>query len=419
MACADQFPLHIRVQSVVVKIYRVKAKTAKAGCVYTIAWIGPDGRETRTLADLDEAKQEAELKAAQLAQGLAAGTAHTRADIMELSEARRMAEVGGLPLLSAIAEWSKAREVVGPALLEACHAWADRRTVTITRIMVPTAVAQFIAEKDAAKKQGTRTYESKLKPAAEFFPKEPLDTITTRQWGRYLAQFEDAVTRNDMRKRAVTLCRWAQRHGHLPDDIRPEIEKTERAKETANPIGILQPHEFADLLTLFREKHPRHLAALVIAGLCGVRAEEIHGKRANPERRQRWEDIHIDRKFMSVTAAKENTPSNRVVHLCPAAVAWLKVCPDQDGNHYPHQRGPVCQINAITRIRDIAATAGHTLPENCFRHSWISYRIALTGDKASTATEAGNSVKEIDRRYRVPLPKYLGQDWFASRPERR
>jgi|GEM_PF-5805016 len=69
------------------------------------------------------------------------------------------------------------------------------------------------------------------------------------------------------------------------------------------------------------------------------------------------------------------------------------------------------------KVRLIAREAKINLPENCFRHSWITYRIALTGDKAATATEAGNSVGEIDRRYRVPKPKAEGEAWFALRPK--
>lgn len=99
----------------------------------------------------------------------------------------------------------------------------------------------------------------------------------------------------------------------------------------------------------------------------------------------------------------------RALPLSYAAKAWLAVCP---GDH----TGPVCDPGALEYARRVVVEKKIPLPENCFRHSWISYRIALTGDKAATATEAGNSVKEIDRRYRVPLPRFKGEAWFALRP---
>lgn len=72
----------------------------------------------------------------------------------------------------------------------------------------------------------------------------------------------------------------------------------------------------------------------------------------------------------------------------------------------------------MEKVRSIALAAGFDLPENCFRHSFISYRIAVTGDKPKVASEAGNSVGEIDRRYRVPIPEDQGKAWFAMTPAR-
>jgi hypothetical protein len=413
---ADRFPILVRNGSVVVKIYRVTARTTADGWAYTVAWVGPNGREKETKADLGEAKELAEQKASFLSAGIEQGSSISRSDILELAEGRRIANDLGMPMLSALGEWAKARQLAGAAVIEACEAWASSRTAKIQRLTVEAAFKTFIEEKDAAKKQGTRTYLSKLTPAMTAFSGRPLDSITVGEWSKFLKRFRDPVTRNDVRKRIVTACRWAQANYHLSGDVRPEIEKTERAKEGLVKIGVLKPAEFEALLQFFREHHPRHLAALVLAGFCGVRAEEIHGKRADPSLRQVWEDIYIDRGFMSVTAAKENTPSNRIIHLCDAAVAWLRICPDESGNIKGRRRGYVCQANAITRIRDIAATHDMPVPDNGFRHSWISYRIALTGDKASTATEAGNSVREIDKHYRVPLPKYLGEEWFSIVP---
>lgn len=404
----QEFPIIVRDQSVVVKIYRMESTTTATGYAYAVAWVGPDGREKVNRASLESAREFAELKARQLARGIADGLQVQRSDLFELSEARAATERMGLPLLSALAELEKARGLVGGSVLPACEAWAERRVSKVVRILAPAAVEKFIAAKEALGKQG-RTYESKLKPIKTFFAGRYLDSIRSEDWTRYLGQFADPVTRNDFRKRATTLCRWARAAGHLPRDQVPEIEQTERAKERANPIGILTPEAFGRVLAFLRSDHPDLLAAVVLAGFCGVRSDEIQGKRGDRERRQRWEDIHLDRGFMSVTAAKENTPSSRIIHLSDAAKAWLQVCPGE-------KTGPVCDPGALEYARRVVIEKKIPLPENCFRHSWISYRIALTGDKAATATEAGNSVKEIDRRYRVPLPKFKGEAWFSLRP---
>ncbi len=97
---ALSFPLLIREQSVTVKVYRYGALTTRSGFAYCATWIGPDGREKKTFADLDGAKDFAALKASQLAAGLAQADQMSRTDALELTEARRLAE--GVPLLPSL-----------------------------------------------------------------------------------------------------------------------------------------------------------------------------------------------------------------------------------------------------------------------------------------------------------------------------
>ena len=54
--------------------------------------------------------------------------------------------------------------------------------------------------------------------------------------------------------------------------------------------------------------------------------------------------------------------------------------------------------------------------QNGLRHSFISYRVALTGDVARTALEAGNSPKMIFRHYREVVEEDAAQAWFAITP---
>jgi hypothetical protein len=109
---------------------------------------------------------------------------------------------------------------------------------------------------------------------------------------------------------------------------------------------------------------------------------------------------------------KENTPAWRIMPLCDAAIEWLRLCPGK-------REGNMCRVAAVEQIRKGLIGAGFKLPGNGFRHSYISHRIAaLDGNKPQVATEAGNSVGEIDRRHRVPLPKEEGLAWFDVRPRR-
>jgi len=54
--------------------------------------------------------------------------------------------------------------------------------------------------------------------------------------------------------------------------------------------------------------------------------------------------------------------------------------------------------------------------QNALRHSFISYRVALTGDVARTALEAGNSAKMIFRHYREVVEPQMAEAWFSITP---
>jgi len=217
------------------------------------------------------------------------------------------------------------------------------------------------------------------------------------------------VSRNTHRKRLVAVWRWAQRKGYLPRDARTEAEMTDRAHEPAPVIGIIDVTTWAALLAYVRAKFPQYLAPLVVAGFCGLRRGEVHA--------QTWEDISIERKNLRVTQGKRGTPARRMVPLCDAAVAWLNVCA---GEH----TAEICYDYAMDRIRLLAREAVNedgtpkfpALPENCFRHSYISHAVAGTGDIPRVSLDAGNSPKEINRHYRELVSEDDGRAWFAVVP---
>jgi hypothetical protein len=63
-----------------------------------------------------------------------------------------------------------------------------------------------------------------------------------------------------------------------------------------------------------------------------------------------------------------------------------------------------------------ASRAGMTWKANALRHSFISYRIALTRDIAAVALEAGNSPKMIFAHYRELCTEQEAAEWFSIMP---
>ncbi len=214
-------------------------------------------------------------------------------------------------------------------------------------------------------------------------------------------RWPDPSTRNTFRKHVVGLWRWAQRQGFLPRDVKTEAEQTDRAKEPPAKKGIIGPDTLRDLLELIRTRHPTYIGPLAIAAFCGLRRGEVHA--------QRWEQIDLAARRLEVTAAKEGTPAQRHVPIPRAAVSWLMLCPERTGD--------VCSNLAIDRIRDIGREAGFELPENCFRHSFITYRATLTQNVPQTAEESGNSPAIIRKHYKRLMLKTTARDWFAISPD--
>ncbi len=410
------WPRLITVGSVTVKVYRSKVRTNASGFGYDVVWSTPaEGRQKQQFANPDHAIAEARIKADQLATGRIHGAQMTLGDRDELRSARKRVE-GKRPLLSALDEWVRAWELTGGHVMDAAAAWAKRQPTAFKKALASDVVDQFIAYKRSRGRKADRTYGSKLNPIKSVFRPRYIDEILSLEWSRYLQRWKGGVTQNDHRKRAVEMCRWARDvAGYLPRGVPTEIELTERVPEDATDIGILEPKTWGAILRWVHANHAKHLAAVVVAGFCGVRSDEIHGKRddrgenGDAAIRQTWEDIDLAQKHLNVTNAKRNTPAWRLVPICDAALEWLALCP---GDH----KGPICEPGAMENVRLLLREAGFKLPKNCFRHSWITYEIAVIGDKAKVANWAGNSVKEIDKRYRRPALPATGAAWLASAP---
>ncbi len=392
------YPKSIKRGNVCVKVYRVKHPRVKAGVVYSVAWYDETGsRRQKQYTDPAEADKEAVIKADKLAAGELRAADATMADLRELERARQLAHPE--PVLAALDEWRQAREACQGPILPAAKAWAERNRPSFKVKTVKEVSELFMAAKKAAGIKTSESYERTLPAFLEAVGGQQMHTVGARRLQKYLERYGNPVSRNTHRKRIVTLWRWARRAGYLPRDVQTEAELTDRAQETATDIGIIEPDTFFALLRLIEAKHKHYIAPLALAGFCGLRRIEIHG--------QRWEDIHLERGFVRVTTAKARTPAKRLVPLVGEAGAWLSKVAQPAGEVSPGNTW------VLDRIRDIGRTAGFTLPENCFRHSFISARVAATGNLERTSLEAGNSPRIIHQHYRELMTADEGRAWFG------
>jgi integrase len=308
---------------------------------------------------------------------------------------------GSTPLVTAIKEWKKAKELTAGNLIPAAQAWHDRQLGTIELFDVNEIIKRFKVAKERAGIIWRTNYQKTFPGFQNAFGKKIITTITTRQLQDWLdTSFAHPTTRNTHRKRIVVLWRWARSQNYLPRQVQTEAELTERAKEPDPKREIIKPQVYRDLLSLIKANHPHYLPALVLAGFCGLRPDEVH--------HQVWEDIKLDQNILKVTAAKAGTAAYRHVPICNAAIEWILLSPKK-------RVEKVCSNKAIDRIRNLGRKAGIKLPANCFRHSFVSYRVVQAGSIDQTAQEAGNSPRVIHKHYRELVTKEEAKDWFSIR----
>jgi integrase len=402
-----EWPRRITVGSVTTTVYRVKHPTNSSGITYVVAHSTPEGRKTQKFADMNAAIEEARVIANRLAAGRIEGSELSRGEREEYVAARRIA--GDHPLLSAIKEWAKARELCGADLLAAAQAWKDAHGKGRKDIAISALVEAFLKDRERSGVDTSAGYARTLPRLAEAYADTPVHALTAQELKEWLhkafrqegAKHVHPATFNSHRKRMVTLWKWARDEGYLPRNAQTEIEQVKPLREESQPIGILTVPAYAAVLKLMQEKHPEYLATAVLAGFAGLRRTELHA--------QTWDNIDLKRGLLTVTKAKRNTPSMRMVHLCPAALEWLVLCP---------RKGElVSPAWGVDRIRAFAHDAKIHCPENAFRHSFITYRVADTGNVDETALEAGNSREVVFQHYRELVSKDEGKAWFALTPK--
>ncbi len=406
MPIPTKFPVIVsRGGSFRAKIYQVKDEDAKTGFAYTVRWgSGRGGVRSLQRRKFEVAKEEAVRVVDQLSRGILAGESLTQQDILLLDELKQIAGETGPAM--AMREWEQARKLAGPAVIEACKHWQSRAH-KLERKSVYEIVEAFLADKKTNGFQTAKTQGSIFRAFQSTFRDRMIDEIKAHEFKDYLEKADDLETRRTIRKRLVTLCRWARLMKHIEEGVL-EIERTAKPKLKKAEIGVISPANFEELLvgagqlTLLDPSHSRGelLCAAILSGFCGLRRAEVHG--------QIWDDI--DGVELIVTRSKEGTPADRRIPICPAALAWLKLIKKK-------KRGEkMAPAYAVDALRKFGRQLGLKLPDNCFRHTYISSRVGVTGNVNLVSLEAGNSPAIIHRHYRRPLGKAEAQSWFKIMP---
>ena len=229
------------------------------------------------------------------------------------------------------------------------------------------------------------------------FGERKLAEISTAELEGFLASLNVAAeTRNTFRRDIRTLWSFAEKRGWGSAQT---AKNTERAKALDRPPEILKPEQAASLLA---ESKDNDLLAFHAIGLfAGLRVAEIKALD--------WRDIDLAGGYIHVGAKISKTRSRRLVPLTPNLLAWLQ----------PVSKpvGPVIEKELRYRHEAARARAGiKDWPENCMRHSFVSYRLAATGNAAQTALESGHDQAVLFAHYREIVRPKDAERFFAIIP---
>jgi integrase len=289
----------------------------------------------------------------------------------------------------------------GATLTDAARAYADSLRRIERTLPVEELVAMFLEAKKADGR--SRRYLSDLRVRLGAFKKSfgdklvaAVSTLDVDDWLRALPV--GPQSRTNYRRVLGVLFNFACARGFAREN---PVNKTERPTLVSKEPGVLAPIQFERLLSAADE---RLRPALAIGGFAGLRPAEI--------RRLTWEAINLEERFISVSAKTSKTASRRLVPISDNLMAWLLAAPKRVGAVSP--LSAAIEWNLTVAAREAAGIK--TWPADALRHSFVSYRYALTGDAARTASEAGHNQVVLHRNYRALATPAEAKCWFAIFP---
>ena len=409
-----EFPVSIREGSAEVKIYQTPVTVGgKRYQQFTVAYYLGAKRVRQRFADFEEARTEAHAAAIKLANGEFAALKLNGSDSAIYTQCLDAARSVGKPLNLLVAEYAEAVALLpaGISLKEAIREFARRSAEVRSDRKVSDLAAEFIAVKEKAgmSPRHLKDIRYRLGRFAKHFDC-PVSTLTSVMIEEYL----DALGLGGRNRINETTClssalRHAVRQKYAPRDLLEELAAIQRPKVEPPATLIWTPAELRELL----EFAPDTLVPLIVlGGLCGMRTSEII--------RADWSHITPEGNHLAVITRKGRTPSRRLVPLCDAAKAWL--------NPRKLPKGPICAIDrediivrkitsALNANRDTRSVRDRfAWRENALRHSYGTYRVALTADIHRTSLEMGNSPTMITKHYLQLATKEQAEAWFSLAP---
>lgn len=274
--------------------------------------------------------------------------------------------------------------------------------------MIPDLVRDYIAKKESKGVSAVWLHgiRGDMESFSEAFNK-PIGDLTSAEVVRWLDAQQVGPRRwNNLRAHIVSLHIYAREQRLISAEKTP-VEAIER-KECSLTVHTYHPEEIVRITQVIPEEW---LPVIALGAFSGVRPQEVAPEKRTAKDSLRWENILWEKHKIDVPAQVSKTGHRRFAPLTDAARAFLE----------PWRKAKAKGLIAPAgRIYDQTARwaekSGVPWKPDALRHSFASYRLALTNDLAALSLEMGNSPTMIRRHYLDLKHEDEAQEYFAIRP---
>ena len=399
---AKKFPLTIKAGSSAVKIY---LESRPDGSIYYKLSYHLGGKRHRpSFADLDEAKNEAAAKAAQLARGDVDAMQLNGKDRLAYGRALEAIRTLGMPLDAAAIDYAEARKILkNNSLLDAARFYMRHHGHGITGKSVSEAFEAFLEAKTKAQRSPLYLKDIRLRVGtfAKGFSCE-VRQLSAQDVADWLEALDvTARTVNNTALLLRTFFGFCQTRQWLSKDV-DLMERVTKKNQAKQDIEIFTPSELHKLL---HAASPRLATAIAIQAFAGIRTAELM--------RMTWDDLERRKGYVEVSASKAKTASRRLIPIHANLSVWLRR-KKKEGDE--NRVWPVIESEYYEQLAKLAEKTGVPWKKNALRHSFISYRVAESKNMAATSLEAGNSPRVIQSNYLELVTEKEAKEWFGIVP---
>lgn len=284
----------------------------------------------------------------------------------------------------------------------------EQSSATLT-VVVARWCESKLAEVHGKESPHLRNVRQWLEKFAKAFPLVPASSITVEQLRKHIESATDnPKSRRDARTRIVTLWRFARTHD-LFDSTEADKLPTYRSAADKSVV-IWTPAEMKKLLTGCPAEF---LPWLVLASFSGLRSQEISSKEGDKPL-LRWENIRRASEVggfgnIDLPAAASKVRKRRLIPITPTLAAWL--------DHIePPTTGIICPRLPAEHVTGTIGKLVNGWKKNALRHSYGSYRAAITKNLAELALEMGTSVVMIEKHYREAVGEEVAAKYWNLIP---